>query len=269
MMTLCSFANPHNASQPMSSKQSSRIFFRSLLAALVVFAGCDLGGQYEARFAKALTESGQRAHFDKNLYPTEIEEIKDAAGTATGVKLRLPKLFDGESKSLPATEARAQPPLGAIPGLTYALERQIDDNQEGEKKQFLPVYAYFAAVPKTDQKADALQAALQQQFGAALPGAAWGDAILATPDGQSVPLKRLRGNGQQEFMNLQVNPPKPVRVDGRFDLYLIDAPAHHVLIGWRAPKAQSDKYEFEAATEAAMGTVSIAADPAAAPPAAP
>lgn len=239
---------------------------KPLLVALLVFAGCDLGGQYEARFAKALTESGQRAHFDEKLYPTEIEEIKDAAGTATGVKLRLPKLFDGESKSLPATEARAQPPFGAIPGLSYALERQIDDNQEGEKKQFLPVYAYFAAVPKADQKADALQAALQQQFGGALPGAAWGDAILATPDGQSVPLKRLRGNGQQEFMNFQAN--KPVRVDGRFDLYLIDAPAHHVLIGWRSPKAQGEKYQYEAATEVAMGTISIANAPAAAPPAA-
>ena len=64
-------------------------------------------------------------------------------------------------------------------------------------------------------------------------------------------------------MNLTKN--TPVKTDGHFDLYFIDGPAHFVLIGWRAPKAQSEKWQFDAKTESAMGTVTVTEAPAAAP----
>jgi hypothetical protein len=227
--------------------------------ALALAVGCDLTGEYEAEFKKALSSAGQRAVFDQSLHPSETD-LTDAARKSVGVRLRLPKLFDKDSKSLPATEARATPPFMRFPGLSYALERQIDD----DKGQFMPAYVHFGAVPKADQKADALQAAIAQQVAAALPGAAWADAPLQTPDGQSITFKRLQATGPQDFMNLQTN--QPIKLDGRFDLYLIDAPAHYVLIGWRAPKAQADKYQFSTAAEAAMGTAIVqpgSADPAA------
>jgi hypothetical protein len=226
--------------------------------ALALAAGCDLTGEYEAKFKEALATAGQRAVFDLSLHADDTP-VTDAARKSAGVKLRIPKLFDKESKSLPATEARATPPFMRFPGLSYAIERQIDD----EKGVFLPAYVYFGAVPKADLKADALQATIAQQVAAALPGAAWSDAPLKTPDGQSVTFKRLQASGPQDFMNLQTN--QPVKLDGRFDLYLIDAPANHVLIGWRAPKAQGDKYQYGAATEAAMGTVVV--EPGSAEPA--
>jgi hypothetical protein len=227
-------------------------------------AGCDLTGEYDKKFQQALQKSAQRAVFDKYLFPTETE-VTDAARKPTGVKLRILSVFDKDSKSLPATDARAQPPFLKLPDLSYALERQLDDAQGA----FLPVYLYFAAVakpPKPDPKAaETLQATLAQGVAAALPGAKWEDAALQTPEGQplSPPLKRLRATGQQEFMNLQTN--KPVKLAGRFDLYLIDAPEYYVLIGWRTPSPQADKYQLEAAIDSAMGTVTVAHSAQAAP----
>lgn len=222
-----------------------------LLAAL---AGCDLSGQYEKRYQEALQSSGARARFDLQLYDTGLP-IHDAAQKPSGVLVRIPKSFDKEnSKSLPPTDPRAQPPFLALPGLYYAYERQLDD---GTGQNFMPTYVYFAAVPKVDdkkveQKADALQASLLKPLAAAFPGAAWADVQLPTPEGKPITLKRVRVDGQQDFMNLQTN--KLEKKEGRFDLYFIDSPAHHVLIAWRSPKPQGEKY-FYADSELAMGTV--------------
>jgi len=222
-----------------------------LLAAL---AGCDLSGQYEKRFQEALQSSSARAKFDLQLFEAGLP-INDAKQTPTGVQVRIPKFFDqANTKSLPPTDARAQPPFLALPGLIYAYERQLDD---GTNKNFLPTYIYFAAVPKVDdkkveQKADGLQASLLKQVAAAFPGAAWENVQVATPEGKPLSLKRIRVLGQQDFFNFQSS--KMQKADGRFDLYFIDAPAHHVLIGWRAAKPQGDRY-FYADSDLAMGTV--------------
>jgi hypothetical protein len=229
---------------------------RLLLAGSMCLAGCDLTGQYEARFQQALATSAQRAQFDQLLYPAG-EEIKDTAGQPVGVSLRIPTLFDSSSKTLKPSDPQAQPPL-PLPGLSYTRERPVND----DANKFLPVYAYFAAVPKSEQKADSVQVALQQQAAALAPGAAWTDATLKTPEGQTVTFKRLRIEGTQEFFSAQTKAAE--KTAGRLDIYLVDSPTHHVLIGWRAPKAQGDKYQFTAASEAAMGTVSVvAAAPAA------
>jgi hypothetical protein len=227
-------------------------------ALCVALVGCDLTGEYEKRFQDALKTSAERAEFDLNLYADPVEVV-DVERKNVGVKLRIPKLFDNSAKSLGPKAPRAQPPFIALPGLSYAMERQLND----AGGQFLPTYLYFATVPKAEQKADMLQASLLQPVAGALAGAAWGDALLKTPDGKTITLRRLHAEGAQEFTNLQKN--QPVKVAGTFDLYYIDAGAHHVLIGWRAPKAQGQQYRWEAITAASMGTVEV--DPSAAPPA--
>ena len=227
-----------------------------LFGLLAALAGCDLSGQYEKRFQETLQSSGARARFDLQLHAagTPINDVKQ---TPTGVQVRIPQFFDQQNtKALPAADPRAQPPFLALPGLYYANERQLDD---GTGQNFLPTYVYFAAVAKVDDKkvetkADALQATLLKPLAAAFPGAAWADVQLPTPDGKTITLKRIRCEGKQAFINLTVTPSKPVTTDGRFDLYLIDSPANHVLIGWRCPKPQGEKY-FYAASELAMGTV--------------
>jgi hypothetical protein len=232
----------------------TRAFCCAVALSTLWFVGCDLTGQYDKRFHDSLQKAAQRAVFDLNLHATP-SEIVDAARQNVGVKIRLPKLFDGSSKSLPPADPKAQPPAVKLPGLAYAVERPLDD----DSGQFLPTYVYFAAVPKTEQKADALQAALAQQVAAIAPGATWADVQLPTPTGQTVAFKRLRAEGKQEFTSAQKK--APASVDSRLDLFLVDAGERNVLIGWRAPKAQAQKYQLEAAIDAAMGTVEVTAPP--------
>lgn len=214
--------------------------------------GCDLTGQYEKEFQKALEHAARSAVFEKHLHPDAVEWT-GADGKSLGVKLRLPRLFDANTKLLNPSQPRAQPPFGELPGLVSTRERQLDDAQG----QFLPCYCYFAVVPPSASKGDALQAALARQVAAALPGTSWNDVTLATPSGQSLTLKRLRGAGVQEFFNLTKNPPTAVKTEGVFDLYLVSVGSSQVLIGWRCPKSQADKYAFQEATEAAMGTLEV------------
>lgn len=209
----------------------------------VLLAGCDLTGQYEANFQKALSESARRAVFDLNLHP----DFTDVIDPAREVKLRIPKAMDAASKWVPAAEPRAQIPFATLP-IATVLERQLDDPQ-----QFL--YLYFAAVPKGEQKAEAVQTAIAQQVAAAFPGAAWSDVAIGSPDGKTATLRRLRVDGQQPFMNVAKK--TAAKLDARFDLYYLDGGGRHVFIGWRMPTAQAQKYQLEPAIEAAMGTVEI------------
>jgi len=229
-------------------------------AALIVLSflvGCDFGGQYEKKLQEAVQTAGQRAVFDNNLHPS-FTEVIDSARQNVGIKLRIPKIFDGNSKSLPVDNQKG--PV-KIPGLTYLLERQLDDNGEGENKQFLPAYLFFVVMPKADQKVDAIQNALLQAMKAVSPSAAWADVSLPTPTGQSVPLKRMRIDAQQPLIPAQGK--APVKTDTRTDIYFIDGGANAVLVGWLTPKTQGQKYNLEAAIDAAMGTLENNAPPAA------
>jgi hypothetical protein len=235
------------------------MFHRSLLAICLLaifFIGCDLGGEYDKKVQSSLQSAGQRAVFDLNLHPT-FTEVIDSAKQNVGVKLRLPKVFDGNSKALPTDNQKG--PI-KIPGLTYVLERQLDDDGEGEKKQFLPSYLFFVVMPKGEQKADAVQNALLQAMKLLSPNAAWSDVSLPTPTGQSVALKRMRIDAQQPLPPAQGK--ALVKTDTRTDLYFVDAGANAVIIGWLTPKAQAQKYNLEAAIDAAMGTLENNAPPA-------
>lgn len=230
----------------MGCQQTHDVLWKGLVLCLgwlllsLATAGCDLNGEYEKQFQQSLQTAGQRAVFDKSLFPTDTE-ITDAKQKGTGVRLRLPNFFDQQSKSLPPADPRAQPPFIKLPGLSYAIERPDDEKT--------PVYVYFAAVPKAEVKLDVLQ----QQIAAALPGSTWSDKQVSSPDGQSKAFKLLRMSGPQDF----VKGNQAAKLEGKLDLYLIDGPAHSVLVGWRAAKTSADKLQFDAACDAAMGTVNV------------
>jgi len=217
-----------------------------MLVALAV-AGCDLTGQYEANFQKAIQDAERRAAFDLNLQPDYYDEIDPAHE----VKLRLPKVFDKYKANLKLADPRAKVPFVELPGLASVLERSLDD----AKQQSLGTYLYFAAPPKEKLKAEALQGALAKEIAAAFPGAAWSDVQISKPDGQSMTLKRLRVEGPQDFFNAKKK--AMTKADGRFDLYYLDGGGRHILIAWRMGKGQATKYQLEPAIDAAMGTVEI------------
>jgi hypothetical protein len=218
-----------------------------MLVALVV-AGCDLTGQYEANFQKAIQQAERRAVFDLNLQADFTDAIDPAAHE---VKLRLPKVFDKYSSWLKLSDPRAQVPFVALPDLVSVLERSLDDASQ----QNLGTYLYFAAPAKAGQKAEVLQATLAKEIAAAFPGAAWSDVQISKPGGTSMNLKRLRVEGPQPFFNSKKK--AMAKADGRFDLYYLDGGGRHILIAWRVGKGQAAKYQLEPAIEAAMGTVEI------------
>jgi hypothetical protein len=119
----------------------------------------------------------------------------------------------------------------------------------------------FAVTPKADQKPDAVQNAIATLAKTAFPSAAWADATLMTPAGQSLALKRLRADGQPALAAAQKK--AAAKAESRLDIYFIDAGANYVLIGWLTPKGQAQKYHLEAAIDAAMGTLENTAPPAA------
>jgi hypothetical protein len=231
---------------------------------ILILAGLVLGcgtGEYNARLAATLQGAGRKAQFDKFLYAEGQDvQVNDAGGQATGVKLRIPSTLDANSKTLPNTDPKAQPPFVKLPGLGYAYERQLDD----PAGKFAPVYLYLCAVPKADQNADALMADIQK--GAAAVGqGAWQDLQADSPSGTKVPLKLLSVTGQQDF-----DPGTgPTKLEGRFDCYFYDAPQHFVFIAFRAPTAQATKYLYFDAARASVGTLQAAGAPAGAPAPAP
>ena len=235
-------------------------FITAIAVGLMALAGCDLGGTYHKRMQVTAQEVGRKAVFTTLLHASETP-VMDEAGKPTGVTFRLPASLDDKSKALPVTEPRAQPPMVKLPGLSYCVERLMDDNAG----KFAPLYCYVAAVAKGDQKVDAFETQLQQQVAGAFATAKWQAVSVPTPQGSALPLKLLRVEGPQDFDLAQMQAPME-KLDGRLDLYLFETPAHFVLIGFRGPKAQAAKYQFFEAAQASAGTLK-AAPAAATPPA--
>lgn len=216
----------------------------------VALAGCGTT-EYNKRFEASLTQVSARAAFDQTLHSASTDVV-DATGQKSGVSLRLPRVLDDKSKSLPPADKRAQPPFVKLPGLGYTLERLLDDSSQPAK--FAPAYCYLAAVPKADQKADELQADVQRQISGALGAGSWQDVQVDTLSGQKLPVRLISIKGQQEFDGGQSGGPVE-RLDGQIDLYFVDAPKYHVLIGFRCPAVQAEKYKFFEAGRAAVGSI--------------
>jgi hypothetical protein len=213
--------------------------------AIASAGGCDLTGQYEANFQKALEKSAKQAVYETNLHAA-FTEIVDANRQPVGVKLRLPKIFDGESKSVAAGAGMPIPLPGA-----YSIQRQLDD----ENGKTAPVLVMFAVMPMGNQKVEAIQAAMGQGLSAVAPGAKWEDVTVPTPTGESVTLKRLR-------MERNSPPDAKAKFEMRIDFYMVGAGTNAVMIAWSLPKGQAEKHQLEAAVNASMGTLEVTAPPA-------
>ncbi len=218
---------------------------------LVSSSGCDLTGQYETKFKQALEEAKRKSLFDAFLH-RDFTEVVDSARQPIGVKLRLPKQFDAESKVLPQT---AIPGLTEIQGSAYTLMRELDDNS-GQKATCI---VQIVAVPKAAQKGEPIQAMITKLATALVPGSApkWEDVSLPNASGQTVALKRMRLDKQVPVMNAKGGGGKMVA--SLSDLYLVDAGANDVVIAWQVPRPQAQKHNLEMAIEASMGTVEVAA----------
>src|SRR4029078_12010129 len=91
-----------------------------------------------------------------------------SSGQPSGVKLRLPKQFDAESKALAQTVIRR---LTDIPGATYSLMKEVDD--EGGQKAMCTVQR--TVVPKAEQKPEAVQSLVAKLATDIAAGSKWED----------------------------------------------------------------------------------------------
>jgi hypothetical protein len=219
--------------------------FMAFAALTMLLAGCDLGGTYEQRFQASLTSVGQEAALNNLLHadPTEVP--------GSGITLRLPATFDSGAKSLPATDPAAQPPFANLPGLNYAMERLLGNDPQNPTT-YAAAYIYLAAVPKAEKKSEDVQTEVQKQVGTAFAGANWTETQIGK--GQSGKLMSV--SGQQDFVTADAAGGRATaKLDGQFDLYLLESGSHVVLVGFRAPKAEAATYALFDAVKAAIGTV--------------
>jgi hypothetical protein len=221
-----------------------------LAAMLVATLGCDLTGQYDKKFQQALDEARRKSAFDALLH-REFTEIVDASRQPIGVKLRLPKQFDAESKVLPQT---AVPGLTEIPGSAYTLMKELDDDS-GQKAACI---VQIVAVPKAAQKGEPIQNAITKQATTLVAGAKWEDVSLPSPAGQQQTFKRMRLDMQMPVISAKG---KGKLAAGRIDLYEVEGGPNVVVVVWLAPKPQAQKHNLERAFEASMGSVEISAAP--------
>jgi hypothetical protein len=204
--------------------------------ACVGLSGC-FSGDYAHRMEETTKKLTQLGDIASVIYG-EASPVQDAAGTPTGIQLRLPLIIDGNAKPLPGSDPAAQPPFVQLPGLAYDYEMQVGGQ---------PAYAYFAAVAGGEKTAEAVAQEVQAAVNTTFSSAVWSDVDLKTPDGGSVKVKLLSLTGSQKFgQDVQ---------DGRFDLYLVSSATHHVLIGWRAPTTSGNSANFFENAARAMGSV--------------
>ena len=223
---------------PESRRSLSRIWQGCVCLASLLCSGC-FSGDYNRRMEETTKQLNQLGAIAAVIY-ADASPVQDAAGTATGITLRLPQVIGSSAKSLQGSDAAAQPPFLTIPGFSYAYELQV-----GEQ----PAYAYFAAVPTAEKPADTLAQEIQTAVAPSFSSAAWRDVSLKTPDGSAVTgsVRLLSMTGPQKFgQDVQ---------DGRFDLYLVSSTTHHVLIGWRAPTITGNSANFFKNAEISLGSV--------------
>jgi hypothetical protein len=100
-------------------------------------------------------------------------------------------------------------------------------------------HIYIGAVP-LEKGIDAVKADIKTEVNKVIPGADWADAQVASPDGGHFSTPRISGSDSE---------------GSRLDIYLVTSATHHVFVGWRAPKDNSD---FFTASEYSMGTIKVA-----------
>lgn len=229
----------------MSALKQFRRNWSLLLVGVVALAGCDLTGSYSQRYAASLDSVGKRAAAEKLLAPSPTT-IAPAAAT-----IRLPaSIGDQHATNLPAGDANAHPPFAKLPGLSTTVQRLLA-NHETAPTQYLAAYAYLGAVPIGEQPTDAVLTELQKQVGAAFAGATWQDAQVGNLSG-----KMLSVTGPQVFASTdQQGTAGSATVDGRFEVYCCPAGAHTLVIAFRVPTAEGNKWDVFSGIQASIASV--------------
>lgn len=249
-----------NVHRPDCSSRRSAGRWPLFLITAIVAAGCDLTGQYDKKFQDALQAAAKRAVFEGHLHATPTE-VMDSSRQPIGVKLRLPRVFDSNSKVMPQISVPGMP---ALPISNYTLMIDLDDDT-GKRLPCMVSIISIAAPKGAGQKVEGMQNMLATTMSAMMPGAKfdkWEDVSLPTPAGETITLKRMRGELSQPLPGAKGA--AAAKVDSRMEMYQIDAGNSLVMVSWMTPKPQAQKHNLEKAIEASMGSVEVTPQPASA-----
>ncbi len=144
--------------------------------------------------------------------------MADKNGQPVGVSLNLPL-------SVVNAATAQQPPGMALPGFAYSYPVEAG-------------HIYIGAVP-LPKDIDAVKADIKAEVNKVIPGADWADAQVASPNGGNFSSPCISGEDSE---------------GNRLDVYFVTSGSHHVFVGWRAPKDNSD---FFTASEYSMGTAKV------------
>lgn len=228
------------------------------LLGLIALVGCG-AAEYEERMLSSAkdiqTRQDRATRLNENLHGSAA--IGDAA-----VEMRVPKVFEASftpDSPHPADGAkinaqRLQPPFLNLPGLKLTYEAHADG---GDEKTY-PYYCYLAAVQGTSGDAGKLAEQLAGALRMGLPGGGgWETVDCPTPDGGTLPCRRIRATGKQLF---DATAPGSGRArftqqDGKFDLYLHEGNGWITLVAFRVPAPLDEKFKLDDIGPLAVGTL--------------
>ncbi len=230
---------------------AARLVFSAFLVA--TFAGCGTG-EYQKRMAERASTLETAGSFESNLRA-------DFSSVNADCKLRLPAIYDSDSKAFPNG---ASPSFCNLPGLNTTFEKFV---AEGEKA--FPFYGYFAASAVGDQKPEEFKAKIEADLAkAGISGGKFTSESIPGPTGGSQTWDKLSITSLQNFPGK--TPGQDITIEGQFDLYFRSTGKDFVLVGWRAPKSAAGASAFFENARRAMGTAQVTETtpaPAGGPPA--
>jgi len=206
--------------------------------------GCDLG-TYGRRYEARVAELERRSELVKNVH-LGANTIADSTGKGTGISMRLPSCFDGDSvrfdpKSNVANSKKL--PLGiAIPGYTFSFEKFVDTATEKQ----VPVYTYIATVPVEGLELDALK----QQLGAAIGKVvqtdrlSWESVELDSLSGPPAQWQRLKLLVAQPFDTKEGKKTATETMDGHLQFFLKSFGSNYLIVALRVPAEVEGRIKF-------------------------
>ncbi len=242
--------------------------YASSLALLIfpLFVGCGTGGYDELVEAK-LANLQSLAPFTTRVGNIKYDILsKEAEGLEkTGMTMYVPKSFDdkelieltigGEDRftKKPFEPTRVHPPFYTFPGYSKGLECFIETGR-GYKQ---PMYVYWATRKLSTISGSKLRAEVAKGIGSGLSvkAPAWQVITVGAMGGKGLKFHRLQVAGKQDFFCLRNSTYAKESLDGRFDLYHLEGPKYHLLVGFRAPNAADEKTDFFANAQVATGTL--------------
>ncbi|HTU24533.1 MAG TPA: hypothetical protein VMF30_03995 [Pirellulales bacterium] len=206
-----------------------------ILLGLALLAGCGTG-YYDELYNQHLKELQLAAKFIV-LWPGPNEI------PGTDLVVRLPKIFEraynknstySDDPNAEIDMERLNPPfLNPFPGLINCYETYVKDADN----QNLPVYLYTGMKELSAEGKAAFEQEMLGKLKALNPDANLVDVQAPTPQGTSVPWKRIDITLPQDFFPQGQGKKGAKRLPGVFELWFYDTPTGLIIFGWRATDA--------------------------------